>query len=121
MNLLVEASPDWKERRRRLDNFSKGVFNIMKLALAYDLTDEALAQIKKDVRLILEAEARAEMMLYTNEIEIFVSGSTRRTGWWWGKKTIHRHINVEVTFDPYKMSLSAWTDPNNPGEVIFFQ
>jgi len=49
-----------------------------------------------------------------------VSGRQSRVGWWW-KRSTHKYINVQVSFSPYQMSLSAWTDPNAPGGVVCFQ
>lgn len=117
----VEASAVWEERRRRLDNFSRRVFDTLKLALAEDLTPGVLDLVKRYIIATIDPEARAEMELYTHDIEVFVSGSTHRTGWWWGKKTTHKYINVEIVFNPYAMNLSVWTDPTKPDGIVCFQ
>lgn len=118
---MTEAAADWEERQRRFKRFDDGVFNIMKLALLGDLTPEALSQVEKDVRLSIDKEARAEMMRYTDEIEISAYGKEHRGGWWWNRKTTKKYISVDVIFDPYRSHLAAWTDPTVPGGIVLFQ
>lgn len=119
--MMPEPADTWEERCRRFGVFKSGVFNILKVAHGSDITPDALAQIKRDVTLILDPEVQAEMKAYTDTIEIRVDGGTNIRGWWWGKKTKWKRINVEVTFDPYRMHLSTWTDPTAPDGVCCFE
>jgi hypothetical protein len=113
----------WQERQRRFEEFDRSVFNILKLALHYDLTPELFAQVKKDIRLAVTPEARAEMLLYTDKIKITVTGRQWyfRHGWFWRKKTLHKHLTAEIVFEPYKSTLSVWTDPKAPDGIVCFQ
>lgn len=109
------------ERQQAFREFDKGAFNILKLALARDMTQDLFDQVARDIRTTIPPKARKEMLCYTKEIEIYVSGSQRQTGWWWGKKTTWKHITAEITFDPYCSRLSAWTDPKALDGIVLFQ
>lgn len=109
------------ERQQSFREFDKGVFNILKLALAYDMTQDLFNQVEKDIRLTIPRKAAKEMLLYTDKIEIYVSGRQWKIGWWWGKRTLWKHINATITFEPYSTSLAAWTDPKEPGGIVCFQ
>jgi len=116
----VAANKSWADRMRRFRTFEHSVFNILKNALLYDLDADAFEVVKRQVTAALQDDMRWEMLHYTDEIDIFVSGRQSRVGWWW-KRSTHKYINVQVSFSPYQMSLSAWTDPNAPGGVVCFQ
>ena len=108
-------------RQQAFREMDAGVFNILKLALASDMTDDLFIQVAHDIRTTIPPNARKEMLACTKEIEIFVSGRQWQTGWWFCKKTTWKHINAEITFNPYKASLSCWTDPKEPGGIVCFQ
>lgn len=100
----------------------------MREALAGDLTPALFEEVRERARAAITLEARREMTCYTREIEITVSGFTRGSGWlrdWWREmhgrpRFVHKHLNIEVIFNPYRMSMSAWMDPERPGEIICF-
>ena len=108
------------ERPRAFREFDVAVFNILRLALAYDMTPENFRQVEKDIALSILPAARKQMMMYTDKIDIYVSGSQWKYGWWWDRK-IHKHITADITFNPYKASLSAWLDPTAPDGIRCFQ
>ena len=108
------------KRQQAFREMDKGVFNILKLALAYDMTDDLFIQVAHDIRNTFPPAARKEMLAYTKEIEIYVTGSQWRYGWWWNRQT-HKHISVDITFNPYKSTLSAWTDPDEPDGIALFR
>lgn len=112
---------NFEERTRRFDAFDRGAFNIMELALGKDITPELLREIERDIRLTIPPEAKAEMLIYTDEIQIIATGSTYRSGWWWNRKVSRKNIHVDVIFSPYRIGLSVWTDPKVPGGVVRFQ
>jgi hypothetical protein len=109
------------ERQHAFREFDCGVFNILKLALSYDMTDDLFIKVAHDIRLTIPPNAKREMLAYTKEIEIFVSGRQWQTGWWFCKKTTWKRLNAEITFNPYKASLSCWTDPKAPDGIVCFQ
>ena len=96
------------ERQTAFREMDAGGFNILNLAIAHD------------IRTTLPPNARKEMLAYTKEIEIYVSGSQWRYGWPWNRK-MHKHISADITFNPYKATLSCWTDPKEPGGIVCFQ
>ncbi len=116
----VASDAAWKERRRRLDGFANRVFDTLKLALNEDITQIVLDQVKRYVIAAIDLETRAEMEVYTDKVDVSVSGHTHYSGWW-RKKTTRKYIGVEVVFHPYAMHLSAWTDPKEPGGIVCFQ
>ncbi len=109
------------ERQQAFEEFDRGVFNILKLALAYDMTDDLFARVRSDIRTTIPPNARREMMRYAKQIDILVTGSQWRIGWWFGKKRTHKIISAEITFNPYRSSLSCWTDPTVPGGIVCFR
>ena len=112
-----------EERQRRFREFEQGAFNIMKLALAWDVTPALAVQVKADIGRSITPEVREEMLCYTDKIEILVDGSQwyTRHGWFWRQRTLHKRITAEITFEPYRTSLSVWTDPKVIGGVVCFR
>lgn len=108
------------ERQTAFREMDAGVFNILKLAMAYDMTDDLFIKVAHDIRTTLPPNARREMLAYTKEIEIFVMGRQWRYGWPWDRKT-HKRISAEITFNPYRATLSCWTDPEEPGGIVCFR
>jgi len=108
-------------RQESFREFKQGVFNVLKLALAYDLNRAIFEQYEKTIRLTMPAEARAQMLAYTDTIEVSVSGRQWQAGWWFAKKTTHKHITADILFNPYRMTLSAWTDPKAEGGIVCFE
>jgi hypothetical protein len=123
VSYLVTRAKTPEERQERFREFDRGALNIMKLALAYDLTPTLFAQVESDIRRSITPYCRVEMLLYTDKIDIVVSGRTsvRRHGWLWRKRTVYKYLNADIIFEPYKSSLSVWTDPTAPGGIVCFQ
>lgn len=121
MSIRPAKTPE--ERQSRFREFDRGAFNIMKLALARDLTPELYAEVEKDIRLTMPPAARVEMLLYTDKIDIVISGNSHinRHGWLWKQKTVHKYMTAQITFEPYRANLSVWTDPEAPDGIVCFQ
>lgn len=118
MSVVGEGDLAWRRRLDAFAEFDKGVFNILKLAMAYDLTAQKLREVERDIALTIPPNAKQEMLRYTDRVVIIVHGSQRKVGWWW-KRRLHKHISAEITFDPYRTTLSVWTDKD--GELVCFQ
>lgn len=105
--------------------FDTSVYNILKMYLYKDeYTPELFKRIENDIKLSITPEARAEMMIYTDKIEIQVTGTIyyHRHGWLWRKRTaVRRYLSAHIVFEPYGSSLSVWTDPTAPGGIVCFQ
>jgi hypothetical protein len=109
------------ERQQAFREFDRGVFNILKLAIEHDVDARLCSEIERDIKVTIPPAARREMLRYTDAIEVNVYGRQWSTGWPFCKKTTHKHLTADVIFNPYKASLSVWTDPNEPGGIVCFQ
>jgi hypothetical protein len=116
-----------EERQRRFREFDLMAYNIMELALLYtNLSPKTLRGVEKDIRMMMMPEARAEMLLYTDRIEISAHAQVHMSRdhwwcWWSEKKIVRKYLHVDVVFNPYGHGLSVWTDPKEPGGVVRFQ
>ena len=120
--MLPDPARTWEERQARFRAFDNGVFNILKIAIVDPQWSAALlARAEYDIRLTMSPEAKSEMLCYTNEIVITVTGREWKTGWPFCKKTLHRHLTAEITFEPYCSRLSVWTDPKEPDGLVCFK
>lgn len=108
-------------RQQAFKEFEDGAFNVLSLALAYDITDHLCRQVEIDIRTTIPPNAKREMLRYTKTIDIYVSGTQWKRGWWWGKKTIYKHLTADITFNPYRTTLSVWTDPKAPDGIVRFR
>jgi hypothetical protein len=124
LSLQIGGPNDWDTRCKRFSAFEDRAFETMKRAiLAGDITDAVVLRVERNIIEILKTmpETQAEMILYTRDIEVSVSGSNYRKGWPWRRYTAHKNMHVDFIFGPYKSSISAWTDPAEPGGVVRFQ
>jgi hypothetical protein len=108
----------YEERQRRLDVFRRRVYSILEAS-----GDKPNAALEEEIRTDIPPEARIEMLCYTNEIQVTVTGGVNviRYGWLWRKRKFHKHMSAEIIFEPYKMTLSIWTDPKDPTKFVRFQ
>lgn len=125
IDVVANPAPEspLERRQRRFGEFKKRVFSILRAALAEDMERSRFDQTEAAIRLAISPDVEEEMLCYTDEIKIRVTGSqwTTRHGWLWLKKRQHRHINAFIVFEPYSMSLASWTDPECEGQIISFE
>lgn len=121
---LPHGSPDFATRLKRFRRFDDAAFAFMKRAiLVGDITDGVIARIEREVAGALRAmpETLAEMLIYTDQIDIVITGRNFRRGWPWARYTAFKGLYLECTFAPYRSDVSAWTDPNAFDGVVRFQ
>lgn len=107
------------DRQRAFEEFTKAVFNVLKLALARQVCDDLLREIERDVALVMNFPGvRDQMRRYCEDISIKAAGFQKRTGWPW-RRWIFKNISVDIVFEPYQMSLTAWT--NRDGSISCFR
>lgn len=118
------SDPGWKERQARFRAIDDVAFDLMKAAIqSGDISQKSadLVEWRIAAQLRRMPETLAEMLLYTREIDIFVSWHKYYTGWWWKRRACRLYMSTEFTFGPYRGSVSAWTDPKAPDGVVRFQ
>lgn len=121
---LPSSSPDFTVRQNRFRRFNTAAFGIMKRAiLAGDITDAVLDRVERDIVGALRSmpETLGEMTLYTDEINIGITGRNFRRGWPWARYTAFKGLYMDCTFAPYRGDVSAWTDPTAPDGVVRFE
>lgn len=122
--ICAGSTSDSDERQRRFRRFDDAAFAFMKRAILLgDITDTVMARVERDCVAALRAmpETLAEMLLYTGEINIGITGQNYCAGWPWARYTCRKYLHLDCTFSPYRGDISAWTDSTAPDGVVRFQ